>query len=401
MPERRPGNCRVVVIWIDWYPYHVARFRGLTEAMPEQVIGIELVGGTGVHTGLKFREDLPSELAIQTLMPTASWHTASHFKLARLLWSRLSLLDPEVVLVPGYYTLPAIAAALWARIHGRASVLMTESTVGDHERSWWKETLKRIGLKTLFNWAVAGGKAHLAYLEQLRFSSQRVTDSYDVVDNGFFLEGTNKLRQLPPSSQLPSSPFFLYVGRLAPEKNVVTLLQGWLIYREQGGSWPLVLVGDGPEASTLKASAAASPYIRDVLFPGLKSSRELLPFYSFAGCFVLPSTREPWGLVVNEAMASALPVIVSSHCGCAPDLIIPNRNGFLFEPNDFSGLTALLHRVESLTIDDLRRMGRASAEIVAGFSPAGFGRSVARIAATRPSPHHEPHPLHTVIGGSR
>ena len=62
---RRP---RVVVLWIDWYPYHVARFRGLASApaLRGGVIGIEMVGGVGVHKGLKFREELPKDLAVET-----------------------------------------------------------------------------------------------------------------------------------------------------------------------------------------------------------------------------------------------------------------------------------------------------------------------------------------------
>ena len=110
-------KCRVAVIWIDWYPYHVARFRGL-DAAPElagRAVGIEMVGGVGVHAGLKFREELPDTLPIETLMPNRSWGEASQFALARMLWQRLNRLDPEVVLVPGYYTLPAVVAAVWAR----------------------------------------------------------------------------------------------------------------------------------------------------------------------------------------------------------------------------------------------------------------------------------------------
>ena len=61
MRKSRTQGCRVAVIWIDWYPYHVARFRGLMSApsLRGGVVGIELVGGVGVHQGLKFRDLLP------------------------------------------------------------------------------------------------------------------------------------------------------------------------------------------------------------------------------------------------------------------------------------------------------------------------------------------------------
>lgn len=380
------SNPRVAVIWIDWYPYHVARFRGLDSApsLTGRTVGIELVGGIGVHAGLKFRETLPADLPIETLLPNTSWQQADRFALARMLWRRLSQLRPEVVLVPGYYTLPGIAAALWARFHGATSVLMTESTHADHSRSAWKETVKAVGMRALFHWAVSGGKRHVAYLHQLGFPANRIAGFYDVVDNEMFREGTAALRNQPPADHnLPASRYFLYVGRLSPEKNVATLLQSWLTYRDSGGTWPLVLVGDGPEAPALKAAAAASPYAADVLFPGLRSSRELLPYYAHAGCFVLPSTREPWGLVVNEAMAASLPILVSNIAGCGPDLVIQGLNGFDFDPTDATALTALLHTISAMTDAQRARMGICSAEIVRSFSPARFGLSIAAIANSR------------------
>ncbi len=374
-------RCRVAVIWIDWYPYHAARFRGLdaSPALRGAVVGIELVGGVGVHKGLKFREDLPADLRVETLLPDTSWGDADKRALARQLWRRLDELDPEVVLVPGYYTLPAIAAALWARTHGRASVLMTESTAGDHTRTWWKELPKRLALRTLFDWAVTGGAAHVSYLRQLGFPANRIVGCYDVVDNAMFREGAQAVRGREPSvAAVPT--YFLYVGRLAEEKNVAGLLASWTAYRAGGGTWPLVLCGDGPERARLVAGVAATPYANDVHFPGLKTSRELLPMYAGAGCFVLPSTREPWGLVVNEAMAAELPVLVSTRCGCSSDLVVPGENGFTFEPTDAAALTRLLHRMEGLSATERATMGQRSDEIISRYTPQHFGEAIATIA---------------------
>jgi 1,2-diacylglycerol 3-alpha-glucosyltransferase len=386
MPEvlSRP-RCRVAVIWIDWYAYHVARFRGLDSvpSLSGRVCGIELVGGIGVHAGLKFREALPEDLWIETLMPEASWRDADHWKLARILWAKLNQLNPEIVLVPGYYTLPGFAAALWARVHGRVSVLMTESTASDHQRVWWKERLKGLGLRSLFDWAVSGGKEHVAYLRQLGFPEERVVGFYDVVDNDMFARGVYLKRlQTPEESGFPRE-YFLYVGRLAEEKNVVGLMRSWLDYRAEGGTWPLMLVGDGPEMKGLKALAEASGFAEDVYFPGLKSSAELVPYYAFASCFVLPSTREPWGLVVNEAMASGLPVLVSERCGCAADLVFPALNGFVFNPTNSVELREKMRAMEQLSFEQRSRMGKYSAELIRGYSPRKFGMSIASIAVAR------------------
>lgn len=378
----------VVVIWIDWYPYHIARFRALAthDALRGRVRGIELVGGAGVHTGFVFRERSTAsdeELPIETLAPETSWTEAGQWRLAIATWRRLEKINPSVVLVPGYYTAPALAAALWSRLRGRRTVLMTESTQDDHRRQGWKEALKSGLIRSLFDWAVAGGRAHVRYLRTLRFSPARIAHHYDVVDNQFFEEGTRSIRESTKRSDwgLPDQ-FFLYVGRLAPEKNVDGLLRAYAEYRSNGGTWSLVLAGDGPERKSLQGLADSLGIREFVQFAGHKASRELLPFYAFAGCFVLPSSREPWGLVVNEALAAGLPVIVSSRCGCAEDLIENGRNGYVFDPFQADELPAELLLIgRDAGAARLREMGENSRRLIEGYSPRQWADEIARIVA--------------------
>ena len=142
---RKRVICSVAVIWIDWYAYHLARFKGLQSAIGSdgEVHGIELVGGVGVHKGFSFRVGLPNGIPVETLRPRDSWLDTGKVSLSISLFKRLGALDPQVVLIPGYYTLPAIAAALWCKWKHRTSVLMTETTAVDHVRKGWRERLSR------------------------------------------------------------------------------------------------------------------------------------------------------------------------------------------------------------------------------------------------------------------
>jgi 1,2-diacylglycerol 3-alpha-glucosyltransferase len=379
-------TCWLVVIWIDWYAYHVARFRGLLENcdLGGKVVGIEIVGGIGVHAGLKFREDLAADLPVETLFPESSWREVRGWKSARAVWNSLNRHQPHVILVPGYYTAPGLAAALWGKLHGRRTVLMTESTEADHQRVQLKEVLKGLLLRFLFDWAIAGGAPHKRYLARLGFPTDRIAGFYDTVDNDFFSDGSQAIRKhsKPQDFDLPDK-YFLYVGRLAEEKNVRGLLDAYLEYRHSGGCWSLIVVGDGPERSALEQAAAASGYWPDIRFEGLKSTADLPQYYAFAGCFVLPSVREPWGLVANEAMAAGLPLIVSRRCGCAEDLVAEGENGCLFDPALPGDLTACLTAVSALDDDSLRDMGSRSKEIISRFSPAAWAEEVARIVRSR------------------
>lgn len=375
--------CRVAVIWIDWYAYHLARFKGLQSALGTngEVRGIELVGGVGVHKGYNFRAGLPEGMPVETMRPHDSWHETGKVSLAIALVRRLSVLDPAVVLVPGYYTLPAIAAALWCRAKHRTCVLMTETTATDHIRVGWREKLKSGLIRGLFDWAVTGGTAHDRYLDQLGFPKNRIAHFYDVVGNAKIQEDVAELRRdgRQGNAALPSH-YLLFVGRLSPEKNVMGLLKAWLAYRSAGGTWSLLFAGDGEQGDALKQLAESSAFGNDVRFLGHRSARELLPVYAFAKGFVLPSTREPWGLVVNEAMAASLPVIVSDRCGCAEDLVRHGENGFVFDPSAESNLAHCLGLLQALPEEERLRLGEHSLARIAIFSPQNFGQEIAAIA---------------------
>lgn len=376
------AQCRAVVIWIDWYSYHVARFKGLQAAFGfnGEVYGIELIGGVGVHKGYNFREGVQG-LPVETLCATKGWHDANKVALSVALVRRLSKLGPKLVLVPGYYTLPGIAAAIWCKTTGRISVLMTETTATDHVRKGWREKIKSILIRSLFDWAVTGGAAHDRYLLQLGFSQQRIAHFYDVVGNRRIQESVSDIRlnSSPTQHGLPDH-YFLFVGRLAPEKNVIDLLDAWLAYRARGGEWSLVIAGDGPDGPALKKRLEESIYKDRVCFLGHRSARELLPVYAFATTFVLPSKREPWGLVVNEAMAANLPVIVSKHCGCAEDLVHPGQNGFVFDPAHPEMLTDQLFLMSSYSEQERTRMGHVSLTLIERYTPQNFGQQIVCIA---------------------
>jgi 1,2-diacylglycerol 3-alpha-glucosyltransferase len=298
-----------------------------------------------------------------------------------LLWQRLSALGPSLVMVPGYYTLPALAAAVWGRVHRARTVLMSESTEADHVRRRWKEAIKGTVIRRLFHYAIVGGTRHREYLQRLGFDESRIGLRYNVVDNAFFADGVRALRAAgrPNDFEAPAQ-YFLFVGRLAPEKNLERLLRSFAAYRQQGGSWGLVIAGDGPSRASLTALAQSLHVSDSVTFAGHRSTRDLLPFYAFASAFVLPSLREPWGLVVNEAMASGLPVLVSRVCGAAADVVRDGENGFTFDPHSHDELTRLMARVSQQPAERLHAMGRRSGEIIDDFSVGRWASEVARIA---------------------
>jgi 1,2-diacylglycerol 3-alpha-glucosyltransferase len=108
--------------------------------------------------------------------------------------------------------------------------------------------------------------------------------------------------------------------------------------------------------------------ISGIHFVGWKSHEELPSSYALASCFILPSISETWGLVVNEAMACGLPVLVSRNCGCVPELCHDGQNGYSFDPNLTEGMTKLLLNISS-NDRQLPALGKMSREIISTFTP--------------------------------
>jgi glycosyltransferase involved in cell wall biosynthesis len=143
--------------------------------------------------------------------------------------------------------------------------------------------------------------------------------------------------------------------------------------------WGLVVLGDGPLKADLCHLISDLRLNDNVHLPGFKPYDELPVYYALANAFVHASTSEQWGLVVNEAIASGLPVIVSNRCGCAPELV--NGNGFTFDPASDDELATRLLEMASLSDQERKRIGENSYRIAANFAPERFGEGLERAAS--------------------
>jgi glycosyltransferase involved in cell wall biosynthesis len=174
----------------------------------------------------------------------------------------------------------------------------------------------------------------------------------------------------------------LNVGRLVPEKGLLDLL--FSFGRLSGTSTHLVLVGDGPQRADLEEYARTNR-LNNVHFAGFRNYSELPAFYALSDVFVLPSYREPWGAVVNEAMNFALPIVASRDGGAVADLVADGQNGLLFDPGDREKLAQHLQYLVS-TPEARERMGIESIRRVKGcnFERGGEGVLSALRAVARP-----------------
>lgn len=313
----------------------------------------------------------------------------------RALLQRLWLYRPDVITLTGYYDPAQLVLLLVAKLLRIRVIMQNESTAADHNRGGWKEVLKR----WIFNRCdgfFCFGTLSASYLLQLGVRPERILLRKNAVDNQALFNAYQ--RALPHRSakqqQLQLQPNnFIFVGRLIEVKNLLALVDTFAEARQQvnntvclpigdsptdtvhSSQWGLILLGDGPLHESLQQrinELGLTNFIQ--LLPGRPWFRvpEVL---ALADVLVLPSRSEPWGLVVNEAMACGLPVIVSDKCGCVADLVSEGQNGFIINPDQPAQLKHALQQFMTGDVDRLQ-MGDTARNMISPFAPEAVAQEM-------------------------
>jgi len=306
---------------------------------------------------------------------------AGRWKSVSKAWNLLERHTPEVVVVGGYNYAAFWVAHAWAKIRKRKSLIIVESHYLDRTRRSIRERMKR-AFVSRFDAALVDGTRHRDYAVSLGMPPERVFIKFGTgpIDVGMYDREVARIRPgkaahcrslgIPPKN-------FLYVGRFSVEKNLMALLRAFGRLRKDGfREWGLIMVGDGPQRRDIERFVREGG-LEGVFLPGFKQRREVPLYYALSDVFILPSLSEPWGLVVVEAMASGLPVLVSDRCGCFPDAVREGVNGFSFDPNRDRSLSEKMKDI-AMGRHDLAGMGARSREMAAAFTPEKAAEVYAR-----------------------
>jgi glycosyltransferase involved in cell wall biosynthesis len=339
-------------------PYHHVRLAAIQRRADVAVIDYGNVEGAAFDA-------YEGEKSYRAIRLDSSQHDAIALRKA------LDETAPNVLLLPGWGYVYALSALAWAIEREVPAVAISDSTGMDKPRNTFREALKT-RIVRIFSSGLVAGKRSGEYLVKLGLPRERIFQGCDVVDNRHFEEGAQTARNIENSLReklrLPQK-YFLAVSQFIPEKNLIHLLQAYARYRKAGapGNWQLVLVGSGELKEELSISSSDLSINTNLFFVGKKNYDELPAYYGLAGAFVLPSVSETWGLVVNEAMAAGLPVLVSERCGCADDLVKEGMNGYTFNPYNIDALTQHMLRMAG-GVYELNAMAQASRKIISRWT---------------------------------
>lgn len=295
----------------------------------------------------------------------------------------LDSVAPDVVAIAGWAFPESVAALTWARKNRVPIIMMSASQQRDSARNAFREVIKSRVVKACQS-ALVGGREQGDYVRLLGMPTNRIFHGYDAVDNEHFSNGAGRARAdasaFRRSLGLPDR-FLLASARFIAKKNLPRLVTAFGEALERAGTeHHLVILGDGPERASVEAAIREARLESRVNLPGFQSYDRLPSYYGLAEAFVHVSLAEQWGLVINEAAAAGLPVVVSRQCGAATELVEDGVNGFLVDPTDLTSITTALATMMQSSPEDRAAMGERSGQIVAVWGPDRFADGLSRAA---------------------
>lgn len=298
---------------------------------------------------------------------------------------RLSAYDPSAVVVAGWATPESFAAIAWARERRRRLIMLSDSQASDASRSLFREAIKR-RIVSLSDSALVGGPSHREYAIALGLLPDTVFMGYDAVDNAHFAAGARAARADAAATRgrlgMPER-YLLASARFITKKNLprlVSAFAGAIAGRPDAPD--LVILGDGPERPAIEAAITGASLAGRVHLPGFRSYPDLPAFYGLSDGFVHVSTSEQWGLVINEAAASGVPVVASSACGATGSLVTDGETGFVVDAQSEASIRGGLRRLIDLDSEIRETMGRAAARRVADWGPERFAEGLMAACGT-------------------
>lgn len=215
-------------------------------------------------------------------------------------------------------------------------------------------------------WVSGERQRQLAY--KLGYRGDRCWDGFYACDWDLFSK-TAQNGVSRSSDSINSAQAFCYVGRYVTDKGLDTLAEAYGIYSQNVKKpWKLICAGQGEFRKKLLAVGAEDF--------GFIQPRELPDFFAQATAFILPSRSEPWGVVVQEAAATGLPLVISDACGAGVHLLRERWNGRSFAAEDAQQLAECMLWMHNQSASCLQELGNNSFELSKQYTPKRWAKTL-------------------------
>lgn len=277
-------------------------------------------------------------------------------------FSTLDKINPDVVIASSIVFFAGALGIRWAKKNKKKFIMFDDAKPSQFKRNFLVQGVKNIITKQSdFLW-LPSNEYDNEYTELLN-GKVPFFYGYDCVNNDLFKVS---------SKRVFNNNRIICVGRLVPIKNIDKLLRAWQQIELKGIDWKLSIIGKGPDYETL-INLSAFLKLQNVEFLGTVNNNDIPAHFYNSDVFILPSLSETWGLVVNEAMAAGLPVLLSNKVNAAHTLLHDGVNGFSFDPCDEDSMAETILKYISLDFVHKKNMSAKSLSIISEMSYEKMG----------------------------
>lgn len=323
-------------VWENLGPMHVDRLEALAAESPDtRVVAIEFSRVSGVYA---WQPGEASGFTLRTLSKPGK--RAGGLLLAWRLLRECRKAGARDIFMCHYELWPVLLASWFLRISGHRVFAMIDSKFDDYPRNPWIELTKLVFLSP-YRGAFTASLRSRDYMRFLRFRPERIALGYDTLS----VDRIAALAEVPPAPD--GTPFaerdFVIVARLVPKKNIAVAIEAYRLWRTlTGRPRDLHICGSGPLEQSLRDQVEAAGLAAHVHFHGFVQTDAVARILGRSLCLLLTSVEEQYGLVVIEAQAMGLPVLVSRNAGACDILIDPGINGYTLDPLNAESCAALM-----------------------------------------------------------
>jgi glycosyltransferase involved in cell wall biosynthesis len=314
------------------------------------------------------------------LFPEHSAADLTKQEIKKAIFAALDHLQPDVVIGPSIVFYAGALGIAWAKQNKKRFIMFDDAKPAQVKRNLIVQTVKDL-ITAQIDGLWLPSKIYDSAYAKFNNNSTLFFYGFSAIDNKLFKQHT-------PATY--DKNVIICVARLVPIKNLNNLLRAWQKVEPENTGYQLKIVGDGPEEEQLKRLAAELA-LSSVEFVAAVSNNELPATLALADAFVLPSLSETWGLVVNEAMAAGLPVLLSNNVNAAGDLLKEGENGYGFDPYKVDEITTAILRYINLDKENKQRLSQQSLAIIDKMSYEQMGEQLLNaITVITAKPYNKP-----------
>ncbi|MDO3643709.1 glycosyltransferase family 4 protein [Mucilaginibacter sp. L3T2-6] len=345
---------KVLIIHNDLRVYWRRRLFFLRDFLKCNNIELNAVELFGKGSPYNFESFNKTESWWDCLFPNQSNFDLTKHQIKDKVFNKLDEIRPDVVIGGSIVFYSGALGLQWAKRNKKKFIMFDDAKPSWVKRNFIVQAVKDLITNQIDALWLPSDEYDQEYTRLYSKSKIKYLYGYDCIDNNLFkVEGEKRV----------DNKKIITVSRLVEKKNVKSLLDVWKYVENNDDSYSLIVVGDGPLFGELQ-DHKKNLGLKRVSFLGVTANDQLPGILHEADAFVSPSLYESWGLVVNEAMAAGLPVLLSTKINAAFTLVKEGENGYMFDPGEQEIFQEKLLKFIKLPVSVKKEMSLKSLELI-------------------------------------